>query len=73
MLGLYCSCVSIVNSDEIPPDEIAFYIFALVRYWSESVSSRITNNQAKKIVSPCTLLYRQLFRKVCVCPMDYNL
>lgn len=32
MVGLYISCVVIGKSDEIPNNEIAFYVFGLVSF-----------------------------------------
>ncbi|CAN0371819.1 unnamed protein product, partial [Laminaria digitata] len=40
MLGLYCSSVSIAESDKIRPNEIAFYIFALGLLWRECLEFR---------------------------------
>lgn len=30
MIGLYCSCVVVTDVSSIPPNETAFYVFALV-------------------------------------------
>ncbi|CAM9548053.1 unnamed protein product, partial [Ectocarpus fasciculatus] len=35
MLGLFCSCVKLQDSDKIPPAEVAFYVFMAGTLWRE--------------------------------------